>query len=417
VKVLVVSNLYPPSVIGGYELSCAQVVDELMRRGYDVRVLTSVPGRITSGSDHVARVLRHPDCFRTERSATLSDKWEVEANLIDSGNVYSLIGEVESFRPDVCYLWNLIGIGGLGLVGTLEYLGVPWLWHLGDAVPAYLCMFEGHVLPIARQMSDRLTGRFVAVSQGLVNEIEHVVTLGDRVRVVPNWVSDPGERLRRSYFDEGVLRVAFAGQLAEHKGVYMLLDAVAEVVRRGHDVRLDLFGEGDRAGVVAHVASTGLRDRVRVLGWVEQRELRRRLREYDVFAFPTWQREPFGLAPLEAASEGCVPLVSTPSGPAEWLVDGVDCLKAIRRPEAFAEAMSAICRGEVDMASLGRRAAAVVRRDFVLSRVMPVLEEELAAAAALGYRPTGDAETAYRLALVAEGLVRSAVSSGRPKAG
>ena len=42
-KVLVVSNLYPPEVIGGYELSCRQVVDGLRSAGHDVRVLTTAP--------------------------------------------------------------------------------------------------------------------------------------------------------------------------------------------------------------------------------------------------------------------------------------------------------------------------------------------------------------------------------------
>ena len=35
-KILVVSNLYPPDVIGGYELGCRQAVDALRARGHDV---------------------------------------------------------------------------------------------------------------------------------------------------------------------------------------------------------------------------------------------------------------------------------------------------------------------------------------------------------------------------------------------
>src|SRR3954469_20251061 len=40
-KLAVVSNLYPPLFIGGYEIGAALVVDELRRRGHDVRVLTA----------------------------------------------------------------------------------------------------------------------------------------------------------------------------------------------------------------------------------------------------------------------------------------------------------------------------------------------------------------------------------------
>ena len=42
-KILVLSNLYPPDIIGGYELGCQQVVDALRARGHDVRVLTIRP--------------------------------------------------------------------------------------------------------------------------------------------------------------------------------------------------------------------------------------------------------------------------------------------------------------------------------------------------------------------------------------
>ena len=43
-RILVISNFYPPHHIGGYELGCRDVVGELRARGHDVRVLTSTYG-------------------------------------------------------------------------------------------------------------------------------------------------------------------------------------------------------------------------------------------------------------------------------------------------------------------------------------------------------------------------------------
>src|SRR5487761_838342 len=40
-RILAISNLYPPIFIGGYELCCHQAVDALRRRGHEARVLTS----------------------------------------------------------------------------------------------------------------------------------------------------------------------------------------------------------------------------------------------------------------------------------------------------------------------------------------------------------------------------------------
>ena len=43
-RILIVSNLYPPHYEGGYEVRCAQVAEALTRAGHDVCVLTSRHG-------------------------------------------------------------------------------------------------------------------------------------------------------------------------------------------------------------------------------------------------------------------------------------------------------------------------------------------------------------------------------------
>ena len=43
-KILIVTNLYPPHYLGGYEVYCTQVAEALQRAGYQVRVLTSTYG-------------------------------------------------------------------------------------------------------------------------------------------------------------------------------------------------------------------------------------------------------------------------------------------------------------------------------------------------------------------------------------
>ena len=47
-KILVLTNLYPPDLHGGYELGCKQVVDSLLARGHEVRVVTIAPGTINT---------------------------------------------------------------------------------------------------------------------------------------------------------------------------------------------------------------------------------------------------------------------------------------------------------------------------------------------------------------------------------
>ena len=129
------------------------------------------------------------------------------------------------------------------------------------------------------------------------------------------------------------------------------------------------------------VEKLGLSDRVTFRGVRTQAELMRLYGQYDVFAFPTWAREPFGCAPLEAAANGCVPIVSQVCGISEWMVHGVHCLKAPRTAEAFAGMFRQILEGRIDLGALGRRASAMVRRDFHQETLIPRIERALARAA------------------------------------
>ena len=52
-RVLIVSNLYPPHYCGGYEVRCAQVAEALVRAGHQVEVLTSLYGLPTDDRGRV----------------------------------------------------------------------------------------------------------------------------------------------------------------------------------------------------------------------------------------------------------------------------------------------------------------------------------------------------------------------------
>lgn len=410
-KVLVISNLYPPDIIGGYEIQCEQAVAELRGRGYEVIVLTSVPRRpIGPSTRHVLRVLRTPDVYSTDRAAFRSPFWEFEANLLNVENVYLLLQVLRDWQPDVCYLWNLVALGGVGIVAALEYLEVPWVWHLGDEVPSMLCNFNGRLPSLGQLIGRQFSGRFIACSQTVVDTVERLVPIQSRTRLVPNWLTRLSPTVDREYFDGGRLRLAYAGRLSEDKGVFLLLEVMARLRGWGYSgISLDIVGAGLTDAFRARISDLGIMDCTNLLGWLPQGEVLRRLREYDVFVFPTSPDESFGLAALEAASVGCVPLIPLLSGISEWLVDGVHCMKAERSVDGFARAICAVMDGEIDLKQLSLRGTKAVHESFSIDNVMPAVEEELAVAAG-GQRPDlGRADDFYSLALLADALLRQHV--------
>ena len=67
--------------------------------------------------------------------------------------------------------------------------------------------------------------------------------------------------------DGDPFRIACVGRLEEKKGQAILLDACAELVRRGLDLHCDLIGDGrDRIALAARIAELGLGDRVTLHG-------------------------------------------------------------------------------------------------------------------------------------------------------
>jgi glycosyltransferase involved in cell wall biosynthesis len=130
---------------------------------------------------------------------------------------------------------------------------------------------------------------------------------------------------------------------------------------------------------------------------------------YDMFLFPTHHREPFGFAPLEAASRGCVALISEDCGIAEWLVDGVHLLKAPRVADDFAAVIRDVLDGKIKLAPVAWRGADVIWRDFHVDVVIAGVERTLADVAARKSRPTVSPPDAYKLAVLAERLQETAV--------
>jgi glycosyltransferase involved in cell wall biosynthesis len=412
-RILVLSNLYPPDYVGGYEIGCSQAVDALRARGHEVLVLTSAPRLPVLHEAHVRRALQLTDVYSKyamEHSTEVFQRLaESEAHFVNAFNVYQLTRVLEEFRPEVAYLWHLVGLGGLGLVACLQYLGIPWLWHLMDAVPSTLCSRLGRPVPaLTALFGKQIRGRYLACSRRLPAEIEaEGISLADQVELLPNWICGPRSPAPTDFFRGDYLRIVSAGQIGRHKGVDILIEAAGRLRTNGYgNFSVDIYGKVSDAFFGDLIDRLDLNDQVKLQGSRTQAELMALYRDcrYDVFAFPTWEREPFAFGPLEAAAEGCVPVMSRICGNAEWFVDGVHCLKADRTPEAFAEIFARILDGEVDLERLSRRASAVVWRDFHLNALVPRIERALEAAARQPRPGVGSAREAYHLALLAEKL-------------
>ena len=85
------------------------------------------------------------------------------------------------------------------------------------------------------------------------------------------------------------LTLVNVGRFAEQKGQLLLIEAMAEVARRGVDVRLVLVGNGPlRAPIERAISHGGLGHKVELTGWLDESGVRRALESAQALILPSF---------------------------------------------------------------------------------------------------------------------------------
>lgn len=216
--------------------------------------------------------------------------------------------------------------------------------NLAKRYPWPFRWFEARALRGAAAVSvcNEEAGRIVR-AKGARGRVETVPLGVDPAVFSPAPVPDAGGPARRT----GRLVVGYAGRLAQHKGVDVLLTAVAV------DARLDLVVAGDGPDRTAlEVAARPLGDRVRFAGTLDGDGLVAFYRSLDVLAVPSRETpgwvEQFGRVAVEAMACG-VPVVATSTGALPDVVGGAGLLVPPDDPAALRAAIARV-RDEAGLA-------------------------------------------------------------------
>lgn len=158
------------------------------------------------------------------------------------------------------------------------------------------------------------------------------------------------------------LRGCFIGRIVPYKGLDMLLEAAAPLLRAGR-LTLDVVGDGPSgAAARAQAAALGVAERVVFHGLVPHERVREVAAPCDLFLFPS-VREFGGGVVLEAMAMGLTPVVVDYGGPGELVtVETGYRIPIGRREEIVAALRDRLERIVTDPAPLPAKAAAGRRR-------------------------------------------------------
>jgi glycogen synthase len=387
-RILVISNLYPPHEIGGYEIRCRDVTERLRAAGHEIRVLTSqhhVQGRAEESQPHVSRRLRVHGMY--------GHPWLGLRKLhaLEQHNHEALTDEIATFRPDLVHVWNMGGISK-SLLLRLEAGSVPVVYDVSDHW-------------IARSLrADVWLGWWNTARHPAANLLRAVLgALGVRHRISQQTPTASWDHLkfRRIYFCSAFMRdltvsrgwpvqhasiihcgidtAAFAvksdherfssllwvGRLAEDKDPLTAVRALAACERK--DLTLDLFGHGDAAYIAlldAEIERLGLTGRVARKS-ASAAEMRALYAQYDALLFTSHWGEPFALTPLEAMASGLPVITSLDGGQAELARHGENCLVAAAAdPVLYASRIAELSGSPALRSRLATNSLEEVRRRF-----------------------------------------------------
>ena len=362
-RILILSNLYPPNVVGGYERLCFEVTNGLAAAGHDMVVLTSrYGGQVENYAGQ--RILREWDLLTGPDIYTPFPGTPEDRTAINGRNQETLSRVLAEERPDVVFAWNLFFLDA-SLLEALHQTGIRTVvmltdnWLLVMRNPLFVHRFFQDVVfgdqpapappPAPRHgLLARLKAVWAPQAVDAAPQTGLEAVFGSafmrdyyaaggarfaRTKVIHNGVrqQDYAGALppdRRSLVCPGTLRLLFAGRLVDLKGAHTavaalrLLEPAALGVLR---VTLTLLGDAQDTAYMAQLATSievsGRAANIELLPSVRESALPALFNAYDLYLFPSLY-EPFSLTLIHALALGIPTIASAAGGNVEIVREG-----------------------------------------------------------------------------------------------
>jgi glycosyltransferase involved in cell wall biosynthesis len=403
-RILFLSNFFPPARPGGYTQWCHEVAERLAARGHAIGVLTSCYelAEAPAIEQNIYRLLHLEGDLDYYQPLHFFTRWKKQHR----ENLVFLEQTVKDFAPDLIFVWGMWALSKALPALAEQLLPGRVVYYLSDYWPSAVDMHTTYWQAPAQRWSTQVAKRFLSkvamsmlASEGQPDlKLEQVICVSARVRDLLVEAGLPiqlariihggtdMERFpdsRKRDYRSGHLNLLYAGQLVRHKGVHTAIKAMAKLVnqRSIKEITLTLVGSGhpDYEAFLHHIVNREcLNDFVSFHNPVSREEMPTILEQFDVLIFPSTYEEPLARVTQEAMAAGLVVVGTTTGGTGEILKNGETGLTfAPEDADGLAEQVTRLlidpdlrCR----LASAGRQ---IVLENFTLDKMVNEIEAYL----------------------------------------
>ena len=373
-KILVINNLYPPQVIGGYERALADYAKLLHDRGHSVLVLTSnteeLPTGYTKAESDISMVRRSLSLWGTWTHQGTQPFYPGKVASIAVQNYQTLEQELLAWKPDVC------------LAGNMDFLGASILEQMlaADIPVAHYVMNSQPGYPPELTPRSSLY-RYITVSDWIRDNLQQQGYPVETAQTIY-----PGAEVADFYQVElpprDRLRIVYAGLVMHYKGPDVLIEALYLLHEAGVDFTATIAGGSltpEFARVLQEfVESEGLQEKICFTGLLSRQELMQLYRTHNVWVLPSRFEEPFSIGLIEAMVAGLTIVSSNTGGSPEAVQHSKNGLIfESENPLDLADNLSSLPMNPDEWEAITRRGQQRALSELSRTRTMDQLESVL----------------------------------------
>ena len=346
-RILFISNMFPPYYAGGYELRCKDIAIGLHEKGHKIKVITS--DYCVNKNTYIPKSQID---IPVERY--LYFRWRYpKPNLAEIGynewrDYTYLKKKINSFKPEVIFVWscNTLSNSVLAYLSEINNKGrycvvfdISDTWMVDWKLPPWSSFWERNpdssiikkiIKPLIKKIVAKLSplhdvqlilkyGYFTSLSLKAVYhkkvfKAEHLPII--HIGIAETFFINETGLIKKPTFK--YLKILYLGRLIAHKGALTLIKSLPILKNNGINFKASIVG---KMGIEPEyekkmntiLENNNLRESVTFSDIVPRAEVLSLLKEHHVVVFPSIGHEAFATVPLESMAAG-VPVISTPVG-------------------------------------------------------------------------------------------------------